>query len=129
MSGDEEKKKFRIEDLSESTRKKIFAASLVVMMAALFIFWTGSISKNFSTSSEEKNNQELEEIKKQLSEIGQVFEESRQAADELKQQFQELSSATTTTSTAERAVAEDISEEELKKIKNIILENTQETTE
>lgn len=119
------KKKFRIEDLNENTRKKIFIVSLVTMMTLIFGSWLLSF-KNIAGRISSNDSQGLGEIKKQFTEVGQAIEQGQQVIEDLKVQFQDLAS---TTPTSTPATASDLSEEDLEKIKNIILENTQESPE
>lgn len=117
-----EEKKFKIEDLDIKTRKLIFKISIFILTILVFASWFSFFTANLKDIPQEESKK-VSELKQHVSEIGEALESGKEVIDEIKEQFntiKELSNSSTTPTTTPT----QISDEEIEKIKEIILEQT-----
>lgn len=127
-AGKNKKKRFKIEDLPESSRKLIFKITITVLGLIIIIFWFISVGNSISLITNEPTNKNWEEIKQ---DIGGFFQKSKEGLSEVKEKINQLTEeganlySTTTLDSLildEPTTSSEISENELEKLKEKIKE-------
>jgi len=80
-------KKFSIENLPESTRKKIFVLSVLILSLAIVIFWLFTFLQAIENTKVGPETEEAKEIKQDLK---NMFNEAQSGVDNIKEQLEEI---------------------------------------
>ena len=130
------KSKFRIENFSEATRKKIFGISILILMLIIMIAWIPSLQSaiNQIKSTPTKKIFEDQELNEFQESLNVIINQTKKSGEEIQNRIDELNqlidaAATSTASTSPNAFSTstttsspEFNQEDIQKLKEKILE-------
>ena len=101
----EKNKKFKIEKLSENTRKTILTITIIVIMLVIILFWLNSLRTTLGPAKEDSTSEEWQSIKESFTDL---INNTGENFGGIKNQFIRPAEQKTTSTTAIELLPEEV---------------------